>query len=66
MHSSKPKPALNPAVTNGIRNDPYKVSNAIVMEINYMAGQLFEIINQLNKLIMFKPKKIYKFLSDTF
>lgn len=31
-----------------------------------MAGQLFEIINQLNKLIMFKPKKVYKFLSDNF
>jgi hypothetical protein len=38
MHSSKAKPALNAVVTNGIRNDPYKVSNAIIMEINYMAG----------------------------
>lgn len=25
----------------GIKNDPYKVGNAIVMEINNMAGQLF-------------------------
>ena len=36
------------------------------MEINYMAGQLFEIINHLNKLVMYKPKKVYKLLSDTF
>lgn len=24
--------------SSGIRNDPYKVSNAIVMEINFIAG----------------------------
>ena len=49
---------------SGIKNDPYKVSNAIVMEINNMAGQLFELTNLLFKLIIFKPKKIYKLLSD--
>jgi hypothetical protein len=50
----------------GIKNDPYKVSNAIVMEINNMAGQLFELTNLLFKLIMFKPKKVYKLLSDNY
>lgn len=35
-----------------IRNDPYKVSNAITMELNNMAGQLFELSNSLNKLMM--------------
>ncbi len=50
--------------SGGIKNDPYKVSNAIVMEINNMAGQLFELTNLLFKLIMFKPKKVYKLLSE--
>ena len=48
----------------GIKNDPYKVSNAIVMEINNMAGQLFELSNNLNKILMYKPKKIQKLLSE--
>ena len=51
---------------SGIKNDPYKVSNAIVMEINNMAGQLFELSNTLNKLIMYKPKKVYKILSENY
>lgn len=29
---------LQSAKSTGIRNDPYKVSNAIVMEINFIAG----------------------------
>jgi hypothetical protein len=69
LNPSKAKPAINTSVSLkglGIKNDPYKVSNAIIMEINYMAGQLFEIINHLNKLVMYKPKKVYKLLSDTF
>ena len=32
------------------------------MEINYLAGQLFEIFNNLAKLISSKPKKVYKYL----
>jgi hypothetical protein len=45
LHANKPRPAQNMKNANkglqgggGIRNDPYKVSNAIVMEINNMAG----------------------------
>jgi len=50
----------------GIKNDPYKVSNAIIMEINSMAGQLFELTNLLNKLMMYKPKRIMKHLTDKY
>ena len=50
----------------GIKNDPYKVSNAIVMEINNMAGQLFELTNLLFKLIMFKSKRVNKLLSENY
>eukprot|EP00347_Sterkiella_histriomuscorum_P011541 403372061 len=49
-----------------IRNDPHKVSNAIVMEINYIAGQLFELSNNLAKLIIYRPKRIYKILSEQY
>lgn len=67
LQANRPRAALNMKQANkqsGIKNDPYKVSNAIVMEINNMAGQLFELTNLLFKLIIFKPKKIYKLLSD--
>lgn len=50
----------------GIRNDPYKVSNAIVMEINFIAGQLFELSNNLAKILIYKPKKVYKILLDDY
>ncbi len=45
-----------------IKKDPYLVSHAIVMEINYMAGQIFELSNNLNKLMFMKPKRITKIL----
>ena len=41
------------------QHDPYKVGNGIILEINYMAGQMFELQNNLAKLINFRPKKIY-------
>jgi hypothetical protein len=40
-----------------------KISNAIVMQINLLAGQLFELHNNMNKVILFKPRGVYKFLS---
>jgi hypothetical protein len=42
------------------------VSNAIVMEINYMAGQIFEISNHLNKLMFLKPKRITKIMQEEY
>jgi len=41
LQANRPRAALNMKQANkqsGIKNDPYKVSNAIVMEINNMAG----------------------------
>jgi hypothetical protein len=49
-----------------IRNDPYKIGNAIVMEINFIAGQLFELSNNLSKLVIYKPKRVYKYLSEDY
>lgn len=40
-----------------------KIANAIVMQINLMAGQLFELQTNLYKVIMFKPRRVYKYLS---
>jgi hypothetical protein len=43
-----------------------KIGNAIVMEINFIAGQLFEMTNNMAKLLTYKPKKIYKILSEDY
>ena len=67
--ANRPRPAHHMKQANkqtGIKNDPYKVSNAIVMEINNMAGQLFELTNLLFKLIMFKSKRVNKLLSENY
>eukprot|EP00347_Sterkiella_histriomuscorum_P005091 403357933 len=49
-----------------IYQDPYKVGNAIIMEINSLAGQLFELSNNLSKLLMYKPRRVYKFLLNVY
>ena len=49
-----------------IKGDPVKVANAIVMEINFIAGQLFEMTNNLAKLLIYKAKKVYKILSKDY
>lgn len=45
------------------QEETQKISNAIVMQINLLAGQLFELHNNMNKVILFKPRGVYKFLS---
>lgn len=45
-----------------IYQDPYKVGNAIVMEINSLAGQLFELQNNMIKMLLYNPRKVYKTL----
>lgn len=47
-------------------NDPQKLGNAIIMEINFLAGQLFELSNNLAKLVIYKPKKVYKILLEEY
>ena len=46
--------------------DLQKLTNAVQMEINSMAAQLFELITLMAELILKKPKKIYKTLSDIY
>lgn len=55
-------PPKSEEATPLVKNDPYKVSNAIVLEINSMAGQIFELSNALHKLLLAKPKRILKHL----
>jgi hypothetical protein len=40
-----------------------KITNGIVMVINQYASQLFEMHNNIFKLISFKPRRIYKHLA---
>ena len=40
-----------------------KITNGIVMQINEFAGQLFEIHDNIFKLITFKPRRVYKHLA---
>jgi len=46
--------------------DLQKLSNAIVMEVNSLAAQLFETISMMNELILQKPKRIQKMLADSY
>ena len=46
--------------------DLQKLSNAIVMEVNSLAAQLFELISLMNELILLKPKRIQKMLADEY
>lgn len=46
--------------------DLQKLSNAIVMEVNSLAAQLFELISLFNELVLAKPKRIQKMLADTY
>jgi hypothetical protein len=40
-----------------------KISNAIVMQINELAGQLFEMHNNFFRMVIFKPRRVYKHLA---
>ena len=46
--------------------DLQQLSNAVVMEINSMAAQLFELISLLSELILNKPKRVYTTLADQY
>ena len=50
-----PKDSFESKLEDG---DLQKLSNAIVMEVNSLAGQLFELISFLNQLILVKPKRV--------
>ena len=58
-----PKDSFESKLEDG---DLQKLSNAIVMEVNSLAGQLFELISFLNQLILVKPKRVQKMLADEY
>jgi len=45
------------------REESTKISNAMVMQINELAGQLFEMHNNIFRMICFKPRRVYKHLA---
>jgi hypothetical protein len=40
------------------------LSNAIVMEVNFLAAQLFELFMMTNELVNVKSKRVFKILAD--
>ena len=42
------------------------LANAITIEVNSLAAQLFELISMLNELINQKPKRIYRKLANEY
>lgn len=44
-------------------DEALKITNGIVQLINNYAGQLFEMHNNIFKLIVFKPRRVYKHLA---
>lgn len=43
-----------------------KLANAVTMEVNQMAAQLFELISMLNEVIAQKPKKVFRKLANDY
>lgn len=62
---NKPFP-MNKIQANLKDGDLHKLANAITMEVNQMAAQLFEMISMLNEVIAQKPKKIFKKLANDY
>lgn len=54
--------SIRPAVDFS-EQDAQRVATALVMEINSLAGQLFELLTNFNKMLVYKPRRVYKFLS---
>lgn len=57
---------INKVAANLRDGDLQKLATAVIMEINQMAAQLFELISYLSEVINQKPKKIYKFLANQY
>ena len=53
---------IRPSVEYNL-DEANKVANALVMRINTMAGQLFELHNNFYKMLYYKPRRVYKYLS---
>lgn len=46
--------------------DLYAMSNAIVMEVNHLAAQMFELFMMTNELVNVKSKRVFKILADQY
>ena len=44
--------------------DLQAMSNAVVMEVNFLAAQLFELFMMINELVIVKSKRVFKYLAD--
>jgi len=60
MKVGKPIPGLRDKFTLA---EAQQIANAIITQINLMAVQLFELHNNMHKILSFKPRRVYKCLS---
>ena len=58
--------AFNKVQANLRDGDLQKLANAVTMEVNSMAAQLFELISMLNEVIAQKPKRVYRSLANMY
>jgi hypothetical protein len=46
--------------------DLQAMSNAVVMEVNFLAAQIFELFMLMNELVNQKSKRVFKILADEY
>ena len=63
---NRPLSSLNKVQANLKDGDLHKLANAVTVEVNQMAAQLFELISMLNEVIAQKPKKVFKNLANAY
>ncbi len=63
---NRPAGAYNRVQANLKDGDLQKLANAVTMEVNSMAAQLFELISMLNEVIAQKPKRVYRSLANVY
>lgn len=42
------------------------LSNAVVMEVNFLAAQLFELFMMMNEIVNQKSKRVFRILADEY
>jgi hypothetical protein len=42
------------------------MSNAVIMEVNFLAAQIFELFMLMNELVNQKSKRVFKILADEY
>jgi hypothetical protein len=46
--------------------DLQAMSNAVIMEVNFLAAQIFELFMLMNELVNQKSKRVFKILADEY